>query len=170
MNVACIEQSSSGLPVWFSGRRRTCERQCGGHLTFIFGTESRIWGQAIRTLLICSAAQSVDLRLAFSLCSVQTEGVVSHIFLKHYTRKGQRDLQTDVSLLINSWPFWGSAFHVTINEPPCSTCSSLLPHLLLLCYFPEPRNMVLPFGPNPGSLDTVEAHGTAIPLLRNSGA
>lgn len=72
--AACrsAEQSSSLAFHWVQGRKKTCARQCGGlPLTFSFGTESGLQSQVIRTLLICSAARSGDLRLASSLDSVK---------------------------------------------------------------------------------------------------
>lgn len=89
-------------------------------LTFIFGIESRIWGRAIRTLLICSAAKSVGtMRLAFSLCSVQTQGVVSHILLKHYTREGAARFPNSCWSVSQQLALQHGAFHLPGKEPPC---------------------------------------------------
>lgn len=71
-------------------------------------------------LWICSAVKSTDGRLALGLCSVQAEG-------REYMSQALCKERAALSIGL------GRSLH---TEP-----APLLPHLLLLCCFPEPRNM-----------------------------
>lgn len=142
------QQCSPGLSNWFRGRRRTC----GGlaPLTFSLGTESRIGGRAIRTLPICSAAKLIEhLGMALSLCSLQREWSAT-FFSSTEQGTGQRDLQTVVSLLVSSWPFWHHTFQPPANELPCRPCSPRPDFPNYSCAtFWNPELLVFPFETNP---------------------
>lgn len=103
--------------------------------------------QAIRTLLISSAAKSGDLRLAFGLCSIQTQAVVGCIFLKLCTQEGAARAPHG---LVCQQPALPPVLPTGLTTDVQGLLSpSLLPHLLLFCYFSEPRNTGISHGNQP---------------------